>query len=397
MKNDWSTFTRLEDNDVVDGWLKIGNEVFIDYCKTKDLKELTQKVLNAAGYTRWIYIIVHDEGDNDGHIGGRLHVKIGECTTDFLNRYGNITGNTYNHRVIEVFPSNVSDKDIHPNLKKNPIKGVRSDEFTRYANGSEEIYEVTNVESLTNLISETHRLAEKTVECVERKEMRLYNDTSDLGDKIVLQCKDFYDKTNGGSPHIICNLCCRFGKTSFALATWLKTNARILMLTSYIGTVTDSYKSIVLKKKGYERVLVVDTTTEEGREAIKKADEWLAKDKLNRVLFLVPLTGTGSDGEVVLVDNTTWKTRTGGLKKFIARQVTKGECFAITCDEVDFGAKRDKQVAKLKNITTIGGQTAIYKMSISGTNAEHGEMIWGKPDITENVGYLDLVKTVYGA
>ena len=49
MKNDWSTFTHLNGNDVTDGWLKVGKEVFCDYCKTKDLKELTQKVLNAAG------------------------------------------------------------------------------------------------------------------------------------------------------------------------------------------------------------------------------------------------------------------------------------------------------------------------------------------------------------
>ena len=395
MKNDWSTFTRLKGEDVVDGWLKFGKEVFCDYCKTKDLKELTQKVLNAAGFSTWIYILVHDEGDNDGHIGGRLHVKIGECTTDFLNRYGK-TCMTQNHRVIEVFPSNVSDKEIHPHLKKNPIKGVRYDETIRWTYASEETYEVSDPEALVNLISETHRLAEKTVECVERKEMRLYNDTSDLGDKIILRCCDYFNENHERTPHIVCNLCCRFGKTAFALATWLKTDARILMLTSYIGTVTDSYKSIVLKKKGYERILVIDTTTAEGREALKLAKDWLAKNPLNRVLFLIPLTGTGPDGEVTELDNTTWKTRTDDMKKFISKQVAQGECFAITCDEVDFGAKCPKQISKLKQITTIGGLEAIYKMSISGTNAEYGEKIWGAADITENVGYLDLVKVVKG-
>lgn len=391
----WSTVTEFDESvenlkkegTVIGGGIWYGKRQVRPYLTTECLNQFTQKWLYNHKYTRWIYILVHDEGNDEGDIGYRLRVKVGETTLDFLQRYG-ITGMTYNYRVIDVFPSNVGDDVIHKWVNMFAPKGVEKPESWRF--GSEEIYEVDSADALNDLIERVHEESEYEDGVGPRHEMKTYNDIFNLSCRTIQWCISFYNEGNR-SPHINLNLCPRLGKTNTYLTTWLLSGIRISIMTSYVGTVMDSYASMVKETIGYECIKVIDTTTSEGRKAIHKAEKWLAKNPMNRVLFLVPLTGTDDEEDM---DESTFSTRTTEMIDFITSMLKNGENFCIGVDECDFGAHCEKQVKKIQRLTTIGGVEAAYKMSMSGTNASYANSIWGTPNKTETIGYLELAETV---
>lgn len=391
----WSTVTEFDESVahddsngiVVGGGIWYGKRQVRPYLTTERLQQFTQKWLYANKYTRWIYILVYDGGNEDGDIGRKLRVKVGESTVDFLRRYDQ-TCNTYNYRVIDVFPSNVGDKVIHKWVKMFSPNGVVNPEAWRCC--SEEVYEVVNAEALNDLIERVHEESEYEDGIGPRHEMKTYNDIFDLSCRTIEWCISFYNEGNR-SPHINFSLCPRLGKTNTYLTTWLLSGVRISIMTSYVGTVMDSYASMVKETIGYECIKVIDTTTFEGRKAISKAEKWLAKNPMNRVLFLVPLTGTDDEEDI---DESTFSTRTTEMIHFIESMLKNGENFCIGVDECDFGAHCEKQVKKIQRLTTIGGMEAAYKMSMSGTNASYANSIWGSPNKIENIGYLELAETV---
>lgn len=393
----WSTVTELDESvatengkgSVIGGGIWYGNRQVRPYLTTERLKQFTQKWLYENKYSRWIYILVHDEGNDEGDIGKHLRVKVGECTTDFLIRYGQ-TGVTYNYRVVDVFPSNVSDKVIHKWVTMFAPKGVVKPESWRYC--SEEIYEVEDDEALEELISRVHEESKYQDGVGPRTVMKTYRDIFNLACKTIDWCISFY-KEGRKSPHINFSLCPRYGKTNTYLTTWLLSGVRINIMSSYVGTVMDSYASMVNETVGYECIKVIDTTTAEGRKEIKKVRAWLAKNPMNRVLFLVPLTGTNDEDDI---DESTFSKRTTEMLSLIASLVKDGENFCVGVDECDFGAHCENQVKKIQRMTTIGGKDAAYKMSMSGTNASYAKSIWGEPDMYESIGYLEMAETVMG-
>ena len=258
---------------------------------------------------------------------------------------------------------------------------------------SKEFRVVSHWESIEELLSLLEELVEQVGSTsVNRKELPPYEDIISLVvDTLSQGIKQF---TYGW--HVVANLCCRYGKTMMACLYWRLSGARISVLSAYVGTVGTSYKNLINTTKGYEDTKIVDTThwgckTEDEKDKIfSDMESWLSASPNNKVMFIVPLTGTGFDNDEIIT-NSTFANRAKKLIAFIKKMRKMGEEYIIITDEVDYGSTCPDQVKKLRELAKMEPHS---KLSLSGTKADKSKRIW-EIDFTKNRDYIDVKEIVY--
>lgn len=245
-------------------------------------------------------------------------------------------------------------------------------------------------DELEKNIFELHDRIEKFVNGEVEREIRpIYEDTLEL----IYQIMDAWNKKSIVCPHIITELATRYGKTQFGLSMFDATDARIMVLTGYVGTIISSIRPLIRKIEGWDHYKVIepdDYVTIE--DCYNACEEWLNADDANRIIYWVAVTGTSkvtetSDEEieefVCTDDNTTFERRIGAFMKLM-----KDYYYAVVIDEVDFGAHCAKQQKKLRMIAN--DPKCYYKLSMTGTNADYAEKIW-PCDLYYSRDYFDLL------
>lgn len=122
---------------------------------------------------------------------------------------------------------------------------------------------------------------------------------------------------------LLAELCPRFGKTVWAMALFDHTDKQVMVVSSYVHSVFNSFKTDYARFTQFEHI------------AIAESAEQVAQNTANglRSLIVVPLT-----------DNfARWERKYGWINKLTSK--------FVFVDEADFGAHRPDQVKKVKYLT----------------------------------------------
>lgn len=238
-----------------------------------------------------------------------------------------------------------------------------------------------------------HELHERIVnfinDKIDRKSQPIYKDSYEL----IMQIFNDWDKKSIKCPHIITELATRYGKCQFGITMFDSTDARIMVLTGYVGTIISSFRDLIHKYKGWEHYKIIDPddyATEE--DCYNACMKWLSEKDSNCIIYWVSVTGTSKinekdNEELKLVydeeDSTTFERRISAFTKLMNKFY-----YALIIDEVDFGAHCTKQQKKLRAIAK--NSHCYYKLSMTGTNADYAEKIW-PCDLYYSRDYFDLL------
>lgn len=347
------------------------------------------------GY-RYIYVI-DATSYGEANETSKIRLNIGQTENNVWNRYEPKI--EWRHNIINVFLSSLTDTQLHELIDAN-------EDITKKHLGKKdgvdthEFFDLYSHEDCENLMT----CLEKWTSGIsaERETMELYEDTNEKAKEAAQYVRK--ENANGNSPHLGGNICCRGGKTAQNVATWTYTPAKHMILTNYVGTVQKGYHDLIECVKGYENIKIVDATNAptmtkaEKDKILEEVSKHLMKSRYNRILWMIPLTGTNpkEEGEekVDLDDfNNTFDNRSAWIISFLKNRVAD-EGYVVSNDEVDFGSACEMQVKKIAKLCEIGGYAPLYKMSLSGTNAHNAEKIWGKVDYSIDKDYIDLHKIV---
>lgn len=122
---------------------------------------------------------------------------------------------------------------------------------------------------------------------------------------------------------LLAELCPRFGKTVWAMALFDHTDKQVMVVSSYVHSVFNSFKTDYARFTQFEHI------------AIAESAEQVAQNTANglRSLIVVPLT-----------DNfARWEKKYGWINKLTSK--------FVFVDEADFGAHMPSQVKKVKYLT----------------------------------------------
>ena len=242
-----------------------------------------------------------------------------------------------------------------------------------------------------NIFELIERIKKFVNDQIERKSQPIYEDSYEL----IMQIFNDWDKKSINCPHIITELATRYGKCQFGITMFDATDARIMVLTGYVGTIISSFLELIYKYEGWEHYKVInpdDPKYATQEDCYNECMKWLSENDTNRIIYWVAVTGTSKfneedDEEVKLVydeeDNTTFERRIGAFTKLM-----KKFYYALIIDEVDFGAHCTKQQKKLRAIAK--NSNCRYKLSMTGTNADYAEKIW-PCDLYYSRDYIDLL------
>ena len=171
------------------------------------------------------------------------------------------------------------------------------------------------VESVPYLVLQSIQLIENNVAAGREPVYLSYTQAHSLNEAL----KQF----RSGSKIMLAELCPRFGKTIWALALFKHTNKDVMIVSSYVHSVFNSFKTEVVKWTQFADIRIA-TSEEEVEE--NKANGY-------RSVVLVPLTDKFD----------SWEKKHGWLKTVSSK--------VQFVDEADFGAHTPNQVKKVNYIT----------------------------------------------
>ena len=329
--------------------------------------------IDKGDYPCYIYMWVVP---SESHKNGSLVVKIGGSRKSVWGRTENEQSDAC-ESMIMVIPSLRWDSFFHNLLKKNCLDGVIP--FDHKNSRHNERYIVRDVVALENLIGwiESHN----GVHASGRKERPLYRDSYYVIEETLSESNAANVK--GEYANIVWSLPPRWGKTLTASCFIQTLNVRFAFVTSYINTVSKSWKSAINKTNGLENILWVNPddfkTKKDEDEMLNKMVKHYFDDANNKIVYYSSLTGTAvTDADDNIQDNPdpiafkNYEYRINLAKRFFKKI---GECkIMIMVDEADFGAKCKKQVSKLRNLVKMG--KCIATVCMTGTNAESARKIF---------------------
>lgn len=295
-------------------------------------------------------------------VDSNLDIKFGEAKDQSIFDRNNSTGKTSNKHMIGIWKSDKSDREIHPllraRLKNN--RGYTEAPFTDL--NTREAYRIESERGLENLLNDIAEYA-NTNTVSTRVYRPDYADVVDLVKLVLSYNKEKY----------ILDLCTRFGKTGTFCYLWKelnKTNIRIHILASYVGTVKTSYSKEINIYTNNENCLFIDPDTADD-ETVRQMREWL-KNPEHYICYYVALTGD---------EDTCFERRINLLKKF------KYYDKSLTVEEADFGAGCDKQIKKLKHLYETASNNFKLFFATTGTKAEKCERII-EPEVVIKRDYI---------
>lgn len=312
---------------------------------------LSEEITNDRKYSLYLYVETYNN---------KLYAKFGEAKDQSCYSRYDQTGMTQNKRMIKVWESTYSDKEIHKFLKfqsKNKHGFIWAGKKEDCPLNTSEAYIIQTDEGLENLIS----FIEYKIKTFSPKPINRtpYEDIQALDDEIIISNVEHYNL----------DLATRWGKTGTILLLMKLLhklyNIRINIMMSYIGTVRASYLKEICEIQQNENCKFFDPDNYEEDELISEITNWLKNPK-HYIMYYVALTGNTETDEDT--DCSCFKRRTAALKKL------KHISSMMTVEESDFGAHCTKQIVKIRSLY----ETMSCKKSftITGTNAYKNEKIF---------------------
>lgn len=295
---------------------------------------------------------------------GNVILKYGYTSKNPFERYANITTNReITERMIEVWSTNFSDhvtiKDICKAAK------VSNCGFKKYEGNSgkdKEMFVIENLYGFLNFnetIKKSHIIQGIGESYVNRNKIQLY-------DSVIKTIYEIEKIRNEGYNVVYADLCARFGKTPFSVELFKRFRERIMVLTSYVGTVCSSYEKFVNNFKSNEHIKILDADKCDNMYEDIKSHLDASSD--NKVIVYVQLTGDNSE-EIRLFN----KRICGALSH------CKEYGSMLVIEEADYGSKRSNQIKKLKYFCENACPSFI--LVETGTNIESTYDIFKNTDI----------------
>lgn len=325
-ENKWIFFEETDRNALV-----CENEIY-------EVLPVTDKRLDSTDFNIYIYM---DYKDN------KLYFKLGKADNTINTRYNKVTGNPAKYNMLFVYSYKsagkhvAADKPIHDILKERAKNDIGFKHAEKEILNTEEAYCIENPEGIKNFIKIVEEIVNQKFEC--RREKPLYEDIRILVDDIYTS---FFTV-----KFLILDLCARWGKTRTTLELCNKFNERIMILASYISTVFTSYNNEIKTNLNYENILLINPDDYQDSKTLKnECEQWLNSNEKNKIIWYLQLTGTKDDADFAdeVADeeklNKIFNRRTEVLKEF------KNYTSNFVVEESDFGAWREKQGDKIKNL-----------------------------------------------
>lgn len=265
---------------------------------------------------------------------GRLILKYGYTSINVYDRYSNVTtARDMTERMIKVWETNISDKETINALRKAsryPNSGYKTYEEV-YGIKEKEMFVIEDVYGFFNfnkIIEKTHKKQDINSGYESRKPIFIYDSVK----KTIGEIESLREE---GYNVVYADLCARFGKTPFSVELFKRSDERIMVLTSYVGTVCASYEELVNNHKSNEHIMILDA--DKCKNMYDAIESHLTKSAYNKVIVYVQLTGDNSE--------------TIDLFKYRVNDVLnhcKEYGSMLIIEEADFGSKRSNQIKKLK-------------------------------------------------
>jgi hypothetical protein len=265
---------------------------------------------------------------------GRLILKYGYTGINVYDRYSNVTtARDMTERMIKVWETNISDKETINALRKAsryPNSGYKTYEEV-YGIKEKEMFVIEDVYGFFNfnkIIEKTHKKQDINSGYESRKPIFIYDSVK----KTIGEIESLREE---GYNVVYADLCARFGKTPFSVELFKRSDERIMVLTSYVGTVCASYEELVNNYKSNEHIMILDA--DKCKNMYDAIESHLTKSAYNKVIVYVQLTGDNSE----TID--LFKDRVNDVLNHCKEY---GSMLII--EEADFGSKRSNQIKKLK-------------------------------------------------
>lgn len=302
---------------------------------------------------------------------GKLVVKFGEALRESVfERYNSVTcAKKLRSQVIAVWPCDKKDTETLRDIRS--AIGTPNIGFEKYeVHGEREMFAIESLKGLQNFLNEIKRSH------VKQEILNEYfaENTYTVYDGVLKLMDEFDDIRKKGYDVIYAELPTRWGKTKQTVEYFRKRlNSRVMILTSYVGTVLKSYKDEVKKDKN---IKIIDM--EDVRQSIVSSDEiekHLEASDDNKVILFVQLTGDKTNSTKLFDE------RTKGLVNYC-----KKYGYFLVVEEGDYGSSCKNQIKKLNKFCK--------KVKPEFTLVETGTEIESTFDIFKNVDSFNCYKAI---
>lgn len=333
------------------------NNTGLYYCDGKILNEFISEDVLKKTKGHYLGVVRIDER-------GRLILKYGYTGINVYDRYSNVTtARDMTERMIKVWETNISDKETINALRKAsdyPNSGYKTYEEV-YGVKEKEMFVIEDVYGFFNfnsIIEKSHKKQNINSGYESRKPIFIY-------DSVKKTIEEIESLREEGYNVVYADLCARFGKTAFSVELFKYSDERIMVLTSYVGTVCTSYEELVNNYKSNEHIMILDA--DKCNNMYDDIESHLTKSAYNKVIVYVQLTGDNSETIDLFKDRIN--DALNHCKKY-------GSMLII--EEADFGSKRSNQIKKLKYFCKKACPSFI--LVETGTNIESTYDIFKKSD-----------------
>lgn len=333
------------------------NNTGLYYCDGKILNEFISEDVLKKTKGHYLGVVRIDER-------GRLILKYGYTGINVYDRYSNVTtARDMTDRMIKVWETNISDKETINALRKAsdyPNSGYKTYEEV-YGVKEKEMFVIEDVYGFFNfnsIIEKSHKKQNINSGYESRKPIFIY-------DSVKKTIEEIESLREEGYNVVYADLCARFGKTAFSVELFKYSDERIMVLTSYVGTVCTSYEELVNNYKSNEHIMILDA--DKCNNMYDDIESHLTKSAYNKVIVYVQLTGDNSETIYLFKDRIN--DALNHCKKY-------GSMLII--EEADFGSKRSNQIKKLKYFCKKACPSFI--LVETGTNIESTYDIFKKSD-----------------
>ena len=303
------------------------NNTGLYYCDGKILNEFISEDVLKKTKGHYLGVVRIDER-------GRLILKYGYTCINVYDRYSNVTtARDMTERMIKVWETNFSDTETIKSLRKAsdyPNSGYKTYEEV-YGVKEKEMFVIEDVYgffNFNNIIEKSHKKQGIKSGYESRKPIFIY-------DSVKKTIEEIENLREEGYNVVYADLCARFGKTPFSVELFKYSDERIMVLTSYVGTVCTSYEELVNNYKSNEHIMILDA--DKCNNMYDDIESHLTKSVYNKVIVYVQLTGDNSETIDLFKDRIN--DALNHCKKY-------GSMLII--EEADFGSKRSNQIKKLK-------------------------------------------------
>jgi hypothetical protein len=295
---------------------------------------------------------------------GQLIAKYGYTSVNIYDRYSNVTtARDMTKRMIRIWVTDINDKETIKDLRKTskyPNSGFKTYEDV-YGVKEKEMFVIEDEIGFFNfndIIDQSHKKQNIGDGYESKKSILIYDSVKKTIEEVENLRKDGYNV-------VYADLCARFGKTPFSVELFKKSVERIMVLTSYVGTVGSSYMKLVKNYKSNEHIMILDP--DKCKNMSDEIKSHLNKSPNNKIIIYAQLTGDNAENIKL-------------FKKRIDCSLSYCKKYGsiLVVEEADFGSKCSNQIKKLQYFCKHACPSFI--LVESGTNIESTYNIFTNSD-----------------